>query len=50
LHNMKRIDFYIHQKADWPQFKWEAEEIVHLLSEARKLDVGLLRKANYSIV
>jgi Fic family protein len=41
---MQRIDLYIHQKADWPQFKWEVEEIIHLLSEARNLQGKLQGK------
>jgi len=35
---MQRIDLYIHQKAEWPQFKWEVEEIVYLLGGFRISD------------
>jgi Fic family protein len=35
---------FIHQKANWPHFTWNIDEIVNLLSEARNLQGRLLGK------
>ena len=35
---------YIHQNENWPNFTWETDEIVNLLSEARNLQGRLLGK------
>jgi Fic family protein len=37
MHILQRMRVYIHQKEDWPNFKWDFEDIVNLLSEARNL-------------
>jgi Fic family protein len=39
---MLRIEPYIHQKPDWPQFTWRSEEVLNALSEARYLQGRLL--------
>jgi Fic family protein len=41
---MQRIDAYIHLNKDWPNFKWDSDAIVNLLSEARNLQGRLLGK------
>lgn len=38
------MSIYIHQKKDWPNFKWDSEDIVNLLSEARNLQGRLQGK------
>ena len=38
------MSVYIHQKKDWPNFKWDSEDIVNLLSEARNLQGRLQGK------
>jgi Fic family protein len=38
------MSVYIHQKKDWPNFKWDTEDIVNLLSEARNLQGRLYGK------
>lgn len=35
---------FIHQKENWPNFEWENDEIVNLLSEARNLQGRLIGK------
>ena len=35
---------YIHQKEDWPNFTWDSEDIINLLSEARNLQGRLQGK------
>lgn len=44
MHILQRMDVYIHRKVDWPNFKWDVEDIVNLLSEARNLQGKLLGK------
>lgn len=41
---LQRMSVYIHQKKDWPNFKWDSEDIVNLLSEARNLQGRLQGK------
>ena len=41
---LQRMGGYIHQHKDWPHFKWETEEIIHLLSDARNLQGKLQGK------
>ena len=41
---MQRMKVYIHQNEKWPDFTWETDEIVNLLSEARNLQGRLLGK------
>ncbi|MEA3505409.1 MAG: Fic family protein [Bacteroidota bacterium] len=36
------MSYYIHQKDDWPNFIWESDEFVNLLSEARNLQGRLI--------
>ncbi len=36
------MSYYIHQKDDWPDFIWESDEFVNLLSEARNLQGRLI--------
>jgi len=42
LQNLQRMNYYIHQKDDWPNFIWESDEFVNLLSEARNLQGRLI--------
>jgi Fic family protein len=44
MHILQRMSVYIHQKKDWPSFKWDSEDIVNLLSEARNLQGRLQGK------
>ena len=44
MHILQRMSVYIHQKKDWPNFKWDADAIVNLLSEARNLQGRLQGK------
>ena len=41
---LQRMSDYIHQKKDWPNFEWDSEDIVNLLSEARNLQGRLQGK------
>lgn len=41
---MQRMKVYIYQKDNWPNFSWNAEDIVNLLSEARNLQGRLIGK------
>ena len=41
---MQRMKVYIYQKDDWPNFKWNSDEFVRLLSEARNLQGRLFGK------
>lgn len=38
------MSYYIHQKQNWPNFTWNSEEFVGLLSEARNLQGRLIGK------
>ncbi len=42
--NMQRMKAFIHQQLNWPNFSWENDEIVNLLSEARNLQGRLIGK------
>jgi Fic family protein len=44
MHILQRMSFYIHQKKDWTNLKWDSEDIVNLLSEARNLQGRLYGK------
>lgn len=44
MHILQRMSLYIHQQADWPNFYWESNEVIKLLSEARHLQGRLLGK------
>ena len=44
MHILQRMSVYIHQKKDWTNFKWDSEDIVNLLSEARNLQGRLQGK------
>ena len=44
MHILQRMSIYIHQKKDWPNLKWDSEDIVNLLSEARNLQGRLYGK------
>jgi Fic family protein len=44
MHILQRMNDYIHQKKDWPNFEWDSEDIVNLLSEARNLQGRLQGK------
>lgn len=44
MQNILRMGTFIHQKANWPHFTWNIDEIVNLLSEARNLQGRLLGK------
>ena len=39
---MRRIEQYIYQKADWPNFKWDSSRLIMPLSEVRNLQGKLL--------
>jgi Fic family protein len=41
---MQQMSTYIHENKDWPNFKWQSEEIINLLSKARNLQGRLLGK------
>ena len=36
------MEYYIHQKENWPNFTWKSDEFVNLLSEARNLQGRLI--------
>ncbi len=44
LQNLRRMGYYIHQKDNWPNFSWNNDEFVNLLSEARNLQGRLIGK------
>ena len=39
---LRRMDEYIYQKGNWPNFIWQSDEFVNLLSEARNLQGRLM--------
>ncbi len=39
---LQRMSFYIHQIENWPNFTWESNEFINLLSEARNLQGRLI--------
>ena len=41
---MHRMRTYIHQKAQWPAFKWDSAQVLELLSEARNVQGRLIGK------
>ncbi len=41
---LRRMENYIHQKENWPNFKWNSNEFVNLLSETRNLQGRLIGK------
>jgi Fic family protein len=41
---MKRLEKWIWQRADWPMFRWDAEKILPLISQARLKQGKLLSK------
>lgn len=43
-HILRRMNYYIHQKDNWPNFTWNSEEFVNLLSETRNLQGRLIGK------
>lgn len=44
MQNLRRMGYYIHQKSNWPNFTWNYDEFVNLLSEARNLQGRLFGK------
>jgi len=44
LQKIQRMEIYIHQQKNWTNFKWEIEDVVNLLSEARNLQGRLIGK------
>ena len=44
LQILRRMEYYIHQKDNWPNFTWNNDEFVNLLSEARNLQGRLIGK------
>ena len=47
---VQRMSYYIHQEDNWPNFKWESNEFVNLLSEARNLQARLIgRSTSYEL-
>lgn len=42
MHNKQRMDSFIHQRDNWPEFTWKSDDFVSLLSEARNLQGRLL--------
>ena len=43
-HNLRRMKPYIHQKEDWPNFKWNNGEILTLLGKVRNLQGRIVGK------
>lgn len=41
---LRRMENYIHQKENWPNFTWNSNEFVNLLSETRNLQGRLIGK------
>lgn len=41
---MQRMKAFIHQQVNWPNFTWENDDIINLLSEARNLQGRLIGK------
>jgi Fic family protein len=41
---LRRMGYYLHQKDNWPNFTWDNDEFVNLLSEARNLQGRLIGK------
>lgn len=44
LQIVHRMNAFIHQKDNWPEFTWRSNEFLHLLSEARNLQGRLFGK------
>jgi Fic family protein len=44
LQKLRRMEFYIHQRNNWPNFTWNNDEIIILLSDARNLQGRLYGK------
>lgn len=44
MHILRRMSYYIHQKSNWPNFTWDSEQFVALLSETRNLQGRLIGK------
>ena len=44
MQNIRRMEIYIHQKDNWPDFTWRSEEFLTQLSEARNLQGRLIGK------
>ena len=44
MQKIQRMGFFIHQKSNWPNFIWNTEDFVDLLSEARNLQGRLSGK------
>ena len=44
LQILRRMDNYIHQRENWPDFNWSSDEFVNLLSEARNRQGRLIGK------
>ncbi len=42
LHKVQRLGYYIYEHPQWPDFYWDAEELLNLLSEARNLQGRLM--------
>jgi len=47
LQNLRRMKYYLHQIDNWPNFSWNNDEFVNLLSEARNLQGRLIGKMEY---
>jgi Fic family protein len=47
LQILRRMGHYIHQKDNWPNFTWNNDEFVNLLSEARNLQGRLIGKMEF---
>lgn len=41
---MRRIKMYIHEQADWPQFVWDANKLLTLLTDVRNLQGRVVGK------
>jgi len=44
LHNIRRMKAFLHQQNNWPEFTWNSNEFLSLLSEARNLQGRLIGK------
>ena len=44
MHNIRRMKAFLHQQNNWPEFTWNSNEFLSLLSEARNLQGRLIGK------
>lgn len=44
LHNLRRMEIYIHEKENWTDFTWDNKKVMIKLGEARNLQGRLFGK------